>query len=126
MEKIEVVCVKSHTYDYVQRNPGEVFYIKRRHFQVLAALKRVRPAVEADSGEGVVVPMVVLSPKIDTAARPVTQADNAGNVADDSAEAVKRSLRAEYKALFGKDAHGRTSVEKLRDEIEKKRAETHD
>lgn len=126
MEKVEVVCTKAHTYDYINREPGDVFFIKRRHSQVLIALKRVRLATESDSRGCNVVPLIPLTPKIDKEARSVDLDGGAPNDAKTDEEAARSALRAEYKELFGKDAHGRMSVERLRSEIEKRREAPND
>lgn len=122
MEKIEVECIKGHTYDAVFRNVGDVYPVKRRHIKVLEALKRVK-RVEVDE---VVVKLPLRQSVPAIAARTDDSAGEGGVVAADDAEAVRKALRAEYKALFGKDAHGRTSVEKLKAEIEAKKAEAND
>lgn len=56
------------------------------------------------------------------------QGSDSADVATDepelSPEAAKAALRAEYKALFGKDAAGRMSLDRLREEVAKKKGET--
>lgn len=119
MEKIEVECTKAHTYDAVFRNVGDVYHVKRRHIVVLEALKRVK-RIESDS----VVVALPLRKSVPAIAARTDDSNNDVNVVSvDDPEAVRKALRAEYKELFGKDAHGRTSIEKLRAEIEAKKAE---
>lgn len=119
MEIIQVECTKGHTYDAVFRKVGDIYPVKRRHFTVLEALKRVKRVPES-----AVVLQIPLRASVPAVGARTDDSSASGPVdAAEDAEAVKKALRAEYKELFGKDAHGRTSVEKLRSEIEVKKAE---
>lgn len=120
MEKETLYCVKPHTYNMVWREPGEAMEVYRRHSAVLIALGR------ASRTPPNVIPFpasAVKAPEIDKdrQGEPLAASDDKSPTED--AEAIRKAMRAEYKALFGKDAHGRTSVETLRSEIERKKAE---
>jgi hypothetical protein len=115
METEELVCVKGHTYNGKWRNPGDCVEVRRRHSTVLIALGRMkRPTTNVIS-----FPFGSVESKINNSTIAVDPVDN------DETE-IKATLRAEYKALFGKDAHGRTSVERLREEISKKKGMIND
>lgn len=120
MEYETLYCVKPHTYNGKYRLPGEAVQVRRKHSAVLIALGRM------SRSEPNVVPFPIPAPvvdKIDAEAHTVDFIDDLGNDGAEDVEAVRKSLRAEYEALFGRPAHGRMSVERLREEISKKNSE---
>lgn len=120
MEQETLYCLKAHTYDMKRREPGEPMLVRRRHSAVLIALGR------ATREQPNVIPFAKRAqstPETASAARQTLPAVNDDKSPTEVAEDARKALRAEYKALFGKDAHGRTSIETLRSEIERKKAE---
>lgn len=117
METETLYCIKGHTYDQKWRNPGDEVEVRRRHSGVLIALGRM-------SREPTNVIPFPLPPKTDTQPHAAPIATQSGDNANKSPEDAKAALRAEYKALFGKDAAGRMSVDRLREEISKKKGES--
>lgn len=123
MDRETLYCLKPHTYDMKKRVPGEKMLVRRQHVKVLIALKRATRDA----------PTVIPFPSSVTVDNPgPVSVEHGAPVAFDtkdaqstagSADDVRKAVRAEYKEAFGKDAHGRMSVEKMRAEIDKKKEE---
>lgn len=121
MEVETLYCIKGHTYNGKWRTPGEAVEVRRRHSFVLIGLGRM----SREPSNVIAFPAKSAVPQIPLQAAPTAPPEDLkGDEPKTTPEAVKSALRAEYKALFGKDAHGRTSVERLREEIDKKKGET--
>lgn len=123
METEILYCVKPHTYGNKWRVVGEAVPVRKKHSAVLIALGRMSRTEGAVIPFPIPVPVETVAPEIDTEAHTIDSVDAVDNVEEEDEEAVKKALRDEYEALFGKAAHGRTSIERLRAEIEKKKSE---
>lgn len=147
METEKLYCLKGHSYNGVWIEPGDPYTVRRRHTAILIGLGRATrtpptvvpfpvktetaiPAIvqTADvasvetaipspanpagepSGEETDLPAVDTPPEAET--------PSSGEPEDE-----KEALRARYLELYGKAAHGRTGIEKLKEDIAAKEAE---
>lgn len=119
MEYETLYCVKAHTYNHKWRVPGDEVQVRKNHSKVLILLGRM-----SREPSNVIPFKPSIVPKIQAIqARQEPSVEIAGNEADKTEIDARAALRSEYKALFGKDAHGRMSVDRLREEIAIKKGE---
>lgn len=121
MEFETLYCIKGHTYDRKWRNPGESVQVRKHHSKVLIALGRMSREPTNVIAFKAPAPKAEDSPQDAQGSAFVTPKGDEPELSPDEAKAA---LRAEYKALFGKDAAGRMSLDRLREEVAKKKGKT--
>lgn len=109
-EKVMMYALKDFKYAENPVKAGSPFEVRKKDVKVLIAIKRaslndVGVAVEDKSTDSAV-------------------GEDSGEASNDLSSMDKDALRDEYKRVLGKSAHGRTSEETLREEIEKARGES--
>lgn len=120
MDYETLYCVKAHTYDKKWRVPGDEVQVRKNHSKVLILLGRM-----SREPTNVIPFKPSAVPKIQAVqARQEPSDEIIGDEPEKSQDDVRAALRAEYKAVFGKDAHGRMSVERMREEIDKEKGGT--
>lgn len=113
MEPVKMYCYKAHTYKLKRYRVGDEMDVRRKDVAILRALKRAG-FEKPDAG----------TPETATEGRQAHIEADGVNTAQSDEDAVKASLRAEYKALFGRNAAGRMSIDGLRAAIEEKKGES--
>lgn len=104
-EKVKMKALKGFKYAEEQVKAGDVFLARKKDVKVLEVIRRAKTVAN----------------DVDIAEKPAEKPAEGFPAVEsvDIQDMDKDALREEYKRVFGKAAHGRTSEETLREELAK-------